>query len=105
MPADFVFPWTGADGRQRTARFHIDDDGVPRRVGDLERRECKGCEGPSIVVAWCGVRWHGTPLPRRHLLHWFGLDTPADWRGCGCIVKLKATTSGLARLWRDVRRA
>lgn len=60
---------------------------------------CGGCgtsrpgEKPPEIVVWLGVRWIGTPWPKR----W---RRGVDRRGCGCILKLKALRYVLSRIMR-----
>lgn len=49
---------------------------------------------PAPLVRFCGVRWRGWPMPLRWAAAILATDHPApsDWRGCGCIDRLKALT-------------
>ena len=56
---------------------------------------CSGCSRSGKITRWLGVRWLGTPWPKRWKIvaAW---PTYVPEPGCGCIVKLKA----IVQAWR-----
>jgi hypothetical protein len=64
---------------------------------------CSGC-GRAKIQTWMGMRWHGTPWPKRWKI-WGGWICYIPEKGCGCLVKPKAFVTGLKLLVRTVRAA
>lgn len=65
-----------------------------------------GCGTCGISkVRWLFINWWGTPAPVRWFKRLTFSDRPEDWKGCGCIVKLKAMYEGTINLLHQVRAA
>lgn len=109
MPVTLKYlSWTSADGAALRADVTVGDDyraDVTPRSSPPAATEaqptCSTCGAPQVVT-W-GVRWLGTPWPKRHWRRLLGIDAPEDWRGCGCVLLLKVVWSEIGREWRNMR--
>jgi hypothetical protein len=92
------------------AKWDNVDPNYKEIMGDPKREEAlaaasrnRSCSNP--IVWWLGARWYGVPAPIR----WWnrGLaavfpnrQKPENYRGCGCLVKVKAAWMALKWLWK-----